>query len=114
MIKPYNGVWPVAPSAFNSDGSIDLDGNKRVLECMIDQGVDGICILANFSEQFLLSDEELPRYLFHRYRYEIFPTANRLDNYPPYLQIEPSSICNYRCVFCYQTDEKFSEKSTSS
>ena len=58
MIKPYNGVWPVAPSAFNSDGSIDLDGNKRVLECMIDQGVDGICILANFSEQFLLSDEE--------------------------------------------------------
>ena len=25
---------------------------------MIDSGVDGICILANFSEQFLLSDEE--------------------------------------------------------
>jgi dihydrodipicolinate synthase/N-acetylneuraminate lyase len=25
---------------------------------MIDQGVDGICILANYSEQFLLSDEE--------------------------------------------------------
>jgi 4-hydroxy-tetrahydrodipicolinate synthase len=25
---------------------------------MVDQGVDGICILANFSEQFLLSDEE--------------------------------------------------------
>ncbi len=61
-------------------------------------------------EMFLLSDEELPRYLFHRYRYEIFPTANRLDNYPPYLQIEPSSVCNYRCVFCYQTDEKFSKK----
>jgi radical SAM protein with 4Fe4S-binding SPASM domain len=61
-------------------------------------------------EMLLLSDEELPRYLFHRYRYEIFPAANRLDNYPPYLQIEPSSVCNYRCVFCYQTDEKFSEK----
>jgi 4-hydroxy-tetrahydrodipicolinate synthase len=30
----------------------------RVLDCMIDQGVDGICILANFSEQFLISDEE--------------------------------------------------------
>ena len=25
---------------------------------MIDQGVDGICILANYSEQFLLTDEE--------------------------------------------------------
>jgi 2-keto-3-deoxy-L-arabinonate dehydratase len=29
-----------------------------VLDCMIDQGVDGICILANYSEQFLLSDDE--------------------------------------------------------
>src|SRR5437667_6806073 len=25
---------------------------------MIDQGIDGICILANYSEQFLLSDDE--------------------------------------------------------
>ena len=31
---------------------------KRVLDCMIDQGVDGICILANFSEQFLITDAE--------------------------------------------------------
>jgi 2-keto-3-deoxy-L-arabinonate dehydratase len=31
---------------------------RRVLDCMIDQGVDGICILANYSEQFLLTDEE--------------------------------------------------------
>lgn len=28
------------------------------MDCMIDQGVDAICILANYSEQFLLSDEE--------------------------------------------------------
>ena len=25
---------------------------------MVDQGSDGLCILANYSEQFLLSDEE--------------------------------------------------------
>ena len=31
---------------------------KRLLDCMIDQKVDGICILANYSEQFLLSDDE--------------------------------------------------------
>ncbi len=31
---------------------------RRVLDCMIDQGVDGICILANYSEQFLLTDAE--------------------------------------------------------
>ena len=51
-----------------------------------------------------LSDEELPRYLFYRYRYDVFPKINRADEFPPCLQIEPASICNYRCVFCYQTD----------
>ncbi|MEM7046613.1 MAG: dihydrodipicolinate synthase family protein [Pseudomonadota bacterium] len=54
----YHGVWPVAPTPFHPDGTIDTDGMKRVLDCMIDQGVAGICILANFSEQFLLCDEE--------------------------------------------------------
>ena len=39
-----------------------------------------------------------------------FIPNKKLDDYPPYLQIEPSSICNFRCVFCYQTDEGFSEK----
>lgn len=54
----YRGIWPVAPTAFHTDGTLDLDGNRRILDCMIDQGVDGLCILANYSEQFLLSDAE--------------------------------------------------------
>ena len=57
-MKPYTGIWPVAPTPFNDDGTLDLEGMKRVLDLMIDQGVDGICILANFSEQFLISDDE--------------------------------------------------------
>ncbi|MBL4767529.1 MAG: dihydrodipicolinate synthase family protein [Rhodobacteraceae bacterium] len=54
----YTGIWPVAPTPFHEDGTIDLEGMKRVLDCLIDQGADGICILANFSEQFLISDAE--------------------------------------------------------
>ncbi|WP_299625132.1 dihydrodipicolinate synthase family protein [Pelagibius sp.] len=56
--KAYSGIWPVAPTPFNDDGTLDLDGMRRVLDCMIDQGSDGLCILANFSEQFLISDAE--------------------------------------------------------
>jgi radical SAM protein with 4Fe4S-binding SPASM domain len=56
-------------------------------------------------------DEQLPRYLAHRYRYEMYPQLQILDEYPPYLQIEPSSICNFRCVFCYETDKDFTKKS---
>ena len=54
----YSGIWPVAPTPFHPDGSLDLDGMRRVLDCLIDQGADGLCVLANFSEQFLLSDAE--------------------------------------------------------
>jgi dihydrodipicolinate synthase/N-acetylneuraminate lyase len=56
--KPYTGVFPIAPTPFTDAGDLDLESQKRVLDCMIDQGVDGICILANYSEQFLLSDAE--------------------------------------------------------
>ena len=58
MAEPYRGVFPIAPTPFTDRGEVDLPGQRRVLDCMIDQGVDGICILANYSEQFLLSDEE--------------------------------------------------------
>lgn len=58
MASKYSGIWPVAPTPFHPSGEIDEQGMRRVLDCMIDQGVDGICILANFSEQFLISDDE--------------------------------------------------------
>ena len=58
-----------------------------------------------------LSDDKLPRYLFYRYRYETFPQRKIVDDFPPCLQVEPTSICNYRCVFCYQVDEDFTKRS---
>jgi 4-hydroxy-tetrahydrodipicolinate synthase len=56
--EPFAGVFPIAPTPFTDAGDLDLEGQRRVLDCMIDQGVDGICILANYSEQFALSDSE--------------------------------------------------------
>jgi dihydrodipicolinate synthase/N-acetylneuraminate lyase len=55
---PRSGVFPIAPTPFDDAGELDLAGQRRVLDCMVDQGVDGICILANYSEQFLLADDE--------------------------------------------------------
>jgi len=59
--EPFTGVFPIAPTPFTDSGDLDLDGQRRVLDCMVDQGVDGICILANYSEQFLLTDDERDR-----------------------------------------------------
>lgn len=58
MARPWRGVWPVVPTVFTETGELDLEGQRRVLDCMVDQGSDGLCILANYSEQFLISDEE--------------------------------------------------------
>ena len=56
MTATYSGIWPIVLTPFHNDGTLDLDGMKRVLDCLIDQGAEGICILANFSEKFLISD----------------------------------------------------------
>lgn len=56
--KALSGVFPIAPTPFTESGELDLVGQRRVLDCMIDSQVDGICVLANYSEQFALSDAE--------------------------------------------------------
>jgi len=55
---PYRGVFPVAPTTFTESGELDLASQKRCIDFMLDAGSHGICILANFSEQFVLSDDE--------------------------------------------------------
>ncbi|CAB3683064.1 dihydrodipicolinate synthase family protein [Achromobacter aegrifaciens] len=54
----YRGIFPVVPTTFTESGELDLPSQKRAVDFMIDSGVDGLCILANFSEQFVLSDDE--------------------------------------------------------
>lgn len=57
-VPRYQGIFPVVPTAFTETGELDLHSQKRAVDFMIDAGVDGLCILANFSEQFSLADDE--------------------------------------------------------
>jgi len=54
----YRGIFPVVPTTFTETGELDLPSQKRAVDFMIDAGADGLCVLANFSEQFALSDDE--------------------------------------------------------
>ena len=54
----YQGIFPVAPTTFTESGELDLASQRRCIDFMIDAGSDGLCILANFSEQFVLADDE--------------------------------------------------------
>ncbi len=84
-------VWRLALEALRREGSLFYSIIPMVAD-----------------EMSRVDDSQLPRYLYHRYRYEVYPAQKVLDEYPPYLQIEPSSICNYRCAFCYQTNKDLS------
>jgi 4-hydroxy-tetrahydrodipicolinate synthase len=59
--SPMRGVFPVMPTVFNDRGELDLHGQRRAADFMIDAGAEGLCILANFSEQFVLADDERER-----------------------------------------------------
>ena len=52
------GVFPIAPTTFDARGGLDLDSQRRCIDFLIDAGSNGICILANYSEQFALADDE--------------------------------------------------------
>ncbi|HEX5326673.1 MAG TPA: dihydrodipicolinate synthase family protein [Acetobacteraceae bacterium] len=54
----YKGVFPVVPTVFDERGGLDLAGQRRAVDCMIDAGSNGLGILANYSEQFVLADDE--------------------------------------------------------
>ena len=57
-LRHYTGVWPVVPTTFDEHGGLDLVSQRRCIDFMIDAGSNGLAILANFSEQFVLSDPE--------------------------------------------------------
>ncbi len=56
--RRYQGVFPVVPTIFKPSGELDIPGQLRCVDFMIDAGSTGLCILANFSEQFVLSDDD--------------------------------------------------------
>ena len=57
----YRGLFPVVPTTFTEAGELDLPSQLRCVDFMIDAGSNGLCILANFSEQFVLADDERER-----------------------------------------------------
>ena len=95
----------------NTNDQLILDKTVQDLNLNSERKKSNFTLSKNVIDEILsLNENEILRYLVFRYKYEIFPLIKKLDKYPPYLQIEPSSICNYRCVFCFETDKTFTNK----
>ena len=73
---------------------------------------DELVLTKHEINEFLsLENKNILRYVVYRYKYNVYPKLKILEEYPPNLQIEPTSICNLRCIMCYQSDKSFSSKS---
>tara|TARA_B100000686_G_scaffold163963_1_gene171567 strand:- start:1162 stop:2316 length:1155 start_codon:yes stop_codon:yes gene_type:complete len=124
-IRPYKTLKDIVPRIRNLESrlnSLPLSKYKKKIiqsacsdllnETSLERAITPFRLFSyNLNEINKLEDSDLPRYLFYRYRYDMFPKRRQLDDFPPCLQIEPASICNYRCLFCYQIDEEFTRKS---
>ncbi len=75
--------------------------------------LDDDMILKNHEclEMKSFDDMKAARYFIYRYKFNIFPKIKKIGDYPPCIQLEPTSVCNFRCVMCYQADKTFSGKS---
>jgi dihydrodipicolinate synthase/N-acetylneuraminate lyase len=62
-VSILSGIIPVAPTVFTDDEELDLAGQRRVVDYLVDGKSDAVCILANYSEQFSLTDDERERVL---------------------------------------------------
>lgn len=93
------------------------DDQKKIIKQAVEQLSDDSALNDFVMTQHIadeiskIADNQIARYVYHRFRYDVYPKLKQLDAYPPYIQIEPTSICNFRCVFCYQTDQVFTSKS---
>lgn len=56
------------------------------------------------------TDSDVVDYLIYRYKFRTWPRKRILSEFPIHLLIEPTSICNIRCVMCFQVDKSFAQK----
>jgi len=50
------------------------------------------------------------KYLIYRYKFVQYPKEKTLVEFPVYILIEPTSVCNLRCVMCFQVDKTFTRQ----
>ena len=48
------------------------------------------------------------KYFIYRYNFKILPLKKIVTDFPQYVLIEPVSLCNLRCIMCFQVDKSFS------
>lgn len=94
----------------------DKKSTKNEDRIILDKYIDGF---KNDEKNFTLTPQETfycskiidiekkIKYLIYRYKFKTYPENKILTDFPIHVLFEPTSICNLRCVMCYQSDKTF-------
>tara|TARA_B100000787_G_scaffold170286_1_gene165710 strand:+ start:264 stop:1463 length:1200 start_codon:yes stop_codon:yes gene_type:complete len=114
-------IYNTIKSSFKNSNNLSLTDKKLILivlksyEKIINnlnlEKSDFVLTKHEINEFLNLEKKNILRYVVYRYKYNIYPKLKIIDEYPPNIQIEPTSQCNLRCIMCYQSDKSFSSKS---
>ena len=114
-------IYNTIKSSFKNSNNLSLTDKKLILivlksyEKIINnlnlEKSDFVLTKHEINEFLNLEKKNILRYVVYRYKYNIYPKLKIIDEYPPNIQIVPTSQCNLRCIMCYQSDKSFSSKS---
>lgn len=108
------------PEAINSsDTTLEDSALLRELQITLPRG-QVIKSVARNPTQFQITPQEIHwlkrhnqnewiKYIIHRYKFRMAGKSLDVPLFPVHLLIEPTSICNLRCVMCFQIDESFTK-----
>ncbi len=94
-----------------SEKTILLEGDREILSGLLKEFKrKGKAMLNSQEVRYLLLHHRSTwaDYLIYRWKFTNYCEKKIVSAFPLYLLIEPTSICNVRCVMCFQTDKTFS------
>ena len=65
IIERLRGSFPVMPTPFHDDQSLDLDGLSAVIDRVLDRGIKGLTLLGSSAEAAYLTADERTQVLRH-------------------------------------------------
>ena len=114
-------IYDLIKSSYDNKNNLSLKDKEIVLVILksykkklnnLNLSETEFVLTKNEINEFLsLEKKNILRYVIYRYKYIQYPKLKILEEYPPNIQIEPTSQCNLRCIMCYQSDKSFSSKS---
>jgi radical SAM protein with 4Fe4S-binding SPASM domain len=96
------------PELHDSEGR-DLSFDKRSFSRTELRVAGQLAKGAGDSQGASVNDAATVEYLLYRYRFNDYPRRGKVGAFPLLLAVEPTSVCNLRCIMCFQADPRLSE-----